>query len=260
MSGTIFRQGRTALRFAAVAAACLFATGCAARDGGEASPPARIPWDGRVEVSGALREMLHEGRTDAAVRLDELLPDPGLQAVGALAGLAGEVTISDGQVWLSYPDGDRARIETPAHSDAGAALLVFARVRSWRSVRAEAAIPFERLDDEVSRLAREAGMSPGARFPFQVEGTFEDLRWHVIDGARLSAGPHTHEDHLTAAVKGRSARAPALLVGFWSDRDEGVFTRRGSRTHVHCVVAEPPASGHVDHILIPEGAVFRFPE
>lgn len=50
--------------------------------------PRPLPWDGTVQAHGALRAMLHQGRTGKVVSLDAYLPDPELYAVGALADLA----------------------------------------------------------------------------------------------------------------------------------------------------------------------------
>ncbi len=218
------------------------------------------PWNGEVRVHGALRAMFHEGQTGVMVTLDEMLPNPDLYAVGALADLSGEITIVGGKLFLAYPLGaEETRTETLSRSDAGATLLVVAEVPAWRGVSTEKAIRFEELDEEIGRLASAAGMSLEARFPFLLQGDFEDLRWHVIDGRRLSDGGTSHEDHLAAAVGGEYDRVSATLVGFYSSRDQGVFTHKGSRTHLHCVVDDPLLTGHVDHVVIPAGTTIRFP-
>jgi acetolactate decarboxylase len=163
-------------------------------------------------------------------------------------------------VYLAFPEGaEHVRNETTAQSDAGAALLVSAEVPAWRRVSTDRPIRFDELDEEIARLAAAAGMSVDARFPFLLEGDFEDLQWHVIDGRRLAGGGTSHEDHLRAAVKGSLDRAAARLVGFYSPRDQGVFTHMGSRTHIHCVVDDPLCTGHVDHVVVPSGTVIRFP-
>lgn len=233
--------------------------GCAA-SGGDATASKNRSWNGGVQVRGALRAMFHEGQTGAMVTLDKMLPNPDLYAVGALADLSGEITIVGGKVFLAYPQGsDETRTETTSRSDAGATLLVAADVPAWHGVSTEKAIRFEELDDEIGRLATIAGMSLEARFPFLLQGDFEDLQWHVIDGRRLSDGGTSHEDHLAAAVKGKQDRASATLVGFYSSRDQGVFTHMGSKTHIHCVVDDPLSTGHVDHVVIPAGTTVKFP-
>lgn len=220
-------------------------------------PPARF--DGQFEVHGALRAMFHQGQTGKVVALDSFVPDPDMFAVGALADLAGEITIADGQVYLSYPDGDSARTEVASHSDAGAALLVASHVSGWIETATRREVTLAQLEDEIAELAAAEGLAPEVRFPFVLEGEVENLQWHVIDGARLQGGGTSHADHLAAAVQLERERSPAKLIGFYSTRDQGVFTHMGSRIHVHCVLEGPVASGHVDDVVVPSGTTVRLP-
>ncbi|MBC8426973.1 hypothetical protein H8E07_22900 [bacterium] len=232
---------------------------CAAHGGDSASefPPS---WAGEVQVHGALRAMFHEGQTGTMVTLDTMLPNPDLYAVGALADLSGEITIIGGKTYLSYPEGEEdTRTELTPETNAGAALLVATEVSAWCDIVTETAIRFEDLDEAIGKLAAAAGMNLDARFPFLMAGDFEDLQWHVIDGSRLVAGGTSHQDHLAAAAKAKLDRAAASLVGFYSAGDQGVFTHMGSMTHIHCVLEEPLATGHVDHVVIPAGTTIRFP-
>jgi acetolactate decarboxylase len=226
------------------------------------TPPNRDagPWDGKVEVHGALRAMMHEGQTGTTVTLEGMLPDPELYALGALTDLAGEVTIIGGTAYLAYPEeGDRVRIRTVTQSDAAATLLVSTRVAAWRTVPIETTVSFGEIADEVARLAAAAGLETDGRIPFLVEGEFEDLQLHVVDGSRIGAGGAPHDDHRGTAVKDTMARATGTLIGFFSPKDEGVFTHMGSHVHLHCVVDDPVRSGHVDDIKIPPGSMVKFP-
>lgn len=217
--------------------------------------------DSKVQVHGSLRGMFHEGQTGVMVTLDTLLPDPNLFGLGALADLAGEVTILGGMVYLSYPNDGEGSVRTVAitETDAGAALLVTTDVPIWRSVTIEASIQFEELDEAIATLATTAGMSLDERFPFLLVGTFEELEWHVVDGRRLASGGTSHQDHLAASVQQTLEQTPARLIGFYSEGDQGIFTHMGSKTHIHCVLDEPLASGHVDHVTIPAGTSISFP-
>lgn len=238
---------------------CLLLPGCAP-SGDDSAVSDAITRDDEVQVYGALRAMFHEGQTGSMVALDELLPNPDLYAVGALADLTGEVTVIQGKVYLSYPEGDdRARTEAPSRTSSGATLLVAAKVSAWSSHTTDRPIRFAELDEEIARLAAAAGMNLDERFPFLLRGHFEDLQWHVIDGSRLADGGTSHQDHLAAASKLGRERASGTLIGFYSLNDQGVFTHMGSTTHVHCVLDEPLAMGHVDHVVIPTGTTIEFP-
>lgn len=237
----------------------LLGSACLASCGGPATRETLSP-DGQVRVYGALREMFHEDRIGPRVSLAEMLPSDDLYAVGALAELAGEVTILGGEAHLARPEGGSARTERRARSDAEATLLVAANVPAWRSAAIERAIGFDEIDTRIAELAEAAGMTLDERFPFLLEGEFEDLRWHVIDGRRLTGEETSHRDHLAAAVLTQRDRTPAVLVGFYSEDDQGVFTHMGSRTHIHCVVEDPLAAGHVDHVVVPAGTTLKFPD
>ncbi len=238
--------------------ACLL-SGCAATRNDSTAGNGRT-WDGEVRVYGALRAMFHEGQTGAMVTLDAMLPNPDLYAVGALADLGGEITIVGGTTYLSYPEGaDKTRTETTSRANAGAALLVTTEVPAWQSMTTERSIRFEELEEAIAELATSAGMSLDERFPFLLEGDFEDLQWHVIDGSRLVSGGTSHRDHLEASTQARLDRTSATLIGFYSAGDQGVFTHMGARTHIHCVIKEPLATGHVDHVTIPAGTMVKFP-
>ncbi len=224
-----------------------------------ASCVAPVPWDEEVQTFGALRAMFHDDQTGPMVNLGQLLPAADLYGVGALADLAGEVTIVGGKAYLSYPEGDSARTETVSTSEEAATLLVVTRVPGWRRIVTKAPIRYDEIDEKIGELAAAAGMDVDRRLPFLLEGEFEDLQWHVIDGRRLAAGGTSHEDHLGSAVKLKRDRASATLIGFYSNKDQGVFTHMGSVTHIHCVLEDPISAGHVDHVTIPAGTTVKFP-
>jgi alpha-acetolactate decarboxylase len=214
-----------------------------------------------VSVYGALRDMFHRNQIGPRVSLGTLLPDSHLYGVGALANLRGEVTIVAGTVYLSYPDDPSSlRTEVVTTTDESATLFVAARVPRWTTLTVDRTVPFAEIDTVVADLARAAGHDLRARIPFVMEGTFNELHWHVIDGTRLQGGGASHHDHLAAAVKLERDQATATLVGFYSQQDQGAFTHMGSRTHIHAVVeGEDVSAGHVDHVVIPAGTPIRFP-
>ena len=186
---------------------------------------------------------MHGGDARGRIALADVVA-PTTIAVGALAGLRGEVTVLDGKVRTSRVSGD-AIVTTDGAGDGQAALLVVSRVPAWRSVTLRAPIA------DAAALAtalREAGLRPDAPAAFVVEGTLTVLDWHVVDG------PHEH-----GAPSGLVRHTPgrALVVGFYSTAHEGVFTHMGESIHAHVWIDD--ATGHVDQMAFAAGATLRIP-
>jgi hypothetical protein len=215
-----------------------------------------------VTTSGTFRALVHEGDVSEKVKLARVVERPHAYAVGALTSLAGEVTIVDGKVWLAYPGrpGQKGRVERSAGSNAGAALLVATHVSRWRPVMLERAAGPNELDATVERLARRVGLTGDHPFPFVIEGDLRELEWHVVDGSKGTGASGSHEEHMKLMDKASAKRARGTLVGFFSKRHHGVFTHMGSNTHVHVVLPELNASGHLDAVSLPKGTVIRFPD
>jgi alpha-acetolactate decarboxylase len=218
---------------------------CACRN--SAPPPPRVRW------FGALHEIMHQGRTAAAVRLADVVPGPHAWGLGALEGLNGEVTVLNDSVWLARPGPDgHASIEKVTPTSEGAALFVVANVATWREESITERVPVTELDAFLDkRVSRSAG--PGAAVALRIEGPVSSLRWHVVDGSKLQPGA-SHAEHARSAVSGILEQADAVLVGFYSSVHQGVFTHAGSRSHLHVLVESPLISGHVDAVTLEPGA------
>jgi acetolactate decarboxylase len=194
------------------------------------------------------------------VSLGDILPSANLYAVGALSDLAGEITILAGSTYVSLPAGtDSSVTRLWIEGDESACLLVTAEVDEWRDVKLDEDVPAGGLDEVLAKMAKSAGLDVDQAFPFVIQGEVRELTWHVIDGNRLEGGGTSHSDHLAAGVRHQRARTRATLIGFYSPRDHGVFTHRESNTHVHCVLEDPLASGHVDDVILPAGTRIRLP-
>ncbi len=211
---------------------------------------------GEVRWFGALRAMMHEGKTSAAVQLTDVSPGPHTYAVGALSELRGEVTIVDDRVWLSYPDGSTHLTTVGAPGDEGAALLVAAQVESWEWVVVEREMTLDALAEDLARHAVERKLTEP--FVFRIDALFPRLELHVVDGSKIKPGTSPAEHH-AAAVQLGSTNVPATLVGFYSTQHAGVFTHHGEATHIHAVLADPLVTGHVDGGVVPEGAILKLP-
>lgn len=201
---------------------------------------------------------MHEGRTEAAVKLADVIPGPHAWGLGALESLHGEATVLDDIVWLARPamDGSAAVVRADlakADAEVGAALFIVAKVEAWDETAVRETVPWGRLDAFLATELVARGLPLDAPVALRIEGPVALLKWHVVDGSKLEPGAG-HAEHARTAVSGVLEQANARLVGFHSTAHQGVFTHAGSHSHFHVVIAEPPLSGHVDAMVLQPGA------
>jgi acetolactate decarboxylase len=210
-----------------------------------------------IRIHGSLREVMHGGDRGARTTLEGF----GAQAhgVGALAGLAGEITIVDGETVIAVPDGKGGVVvERTRASGAGAALLAVIDVTDWRPIPVANDVAATELDAWLGETLAAAGVNLAGAVPMRIEGRFLALAWHVVDGQSLTEGAG-HDAHATSGAHGVLDEANGTLVGFYSRHHAGVLTHMGQATHLHFVAPPPGISGHVDAVGLSAGSVVLVP-
>jgi alpha-acetolactate decarboxylase len=212
-----------------------------------------------VQVYGNFKRMSHTGDTTAKVRLGDIPAAPGTYAVGALAGLRGEVIMLDGRMLVTRGHETRGRTEAPAAADA-ATLLVISRVDAWHEVRIPGDMNQSQFEAFVLRQAAARGLLAGAAFAFLVRGEFPALTWHVVTSATAGAHGAAHgQGHASNRVFDEPG-ATGTLLGFHSgDALEGVISHPGERFHAHFANGDASRSGHADAYAVRAGGVLLLP-
>ena len=213
-------------------------------------------WNGDVQRWGTLRQVLREGDYSAKVQLADVADLPGMHGIGALADLAGEVSVVDGEVWVArVRDGVLETTRAPSAGHA-AAFLVLARVERWSELSLESPLDLEGLEALLEQAAGDPALAVGDSWPFLVDVSDARVEAHVLQGGcpmaedeRLRKEPHRFE-----------LAGPVQLVGFFSRLPAGQITHHGSRIHLHVIAREPVArTGHVDAARLGAGSVLKIP-
>ena len=194
-----------------------------------------------MQAYGAMREVMRDGDDRGRVVLSEVTT-PFSVGVGALEGLAGEVTIVDGEALVAQRDGERVRMRAPRTGEQ-AALLLVGEVRAWRELPLPDCADYATLEEHVAEALREAGMDPGEPTPVRVVGRAERLQMHVVAGACPIAAPNG------PAPWRFDGRAEAVtLVGFFVEGAVGVLTHHSRCSHLHAIAGGK--AGHLDDISL----------
>lgn len=206
-----------------------------------------------VQHFGPMREVMREGETQSRVRLSDAIAKPHAFAVGALEGLAGEVTIIDGEVWVSRVASDGTLSITgpqPAGNDA-ATLMSISYVTKWHATRIKSACAGHELELLIEEFARSVGIDTNKPFPFKIEGELKNLNLHVINGycpiatdpATQAKKPWRNPDFEFASV---------TIVGFYAPNAVAVMTHHGTAIHAHAI-GEADGNqimGHIDDMTV----------
>jgi alpha-acetolactate decarboxylase len=214
-----------------------------------------------VQQFGAMRPVMREGQTESRIRLTAAVAQPHAIAVGALEGLAGEVTIVDGDVWVSRVVGSDLEVTGPDPiAQDNATLLTLAHVARWQTVPIETTAQGEQVEKLIERTARERGIDTSEPFAFMITGAAPTMNIHVINGyCPVATDPAT----IDAEPWRWSNAGPtdAVVVGFYAKDAAGVMTHHGTSIHAHAIVSidGKTMTGHVDEVSVAPGMILRLP-
>jgi acetolactate decarboxylase len=241
-------------------------TACAALAGGRVSSALAADTASPVEINGpgyalrfvgAQRETIMLGRRAALLDLRTLKDRPHVYGIGPLEGLTGEVTIANGRPALARVGPDHLVHVTESY-EGGVPFFVWAEVPAWQA----ASVPpdvrsFKDLETFVGDAGTKAGLVHA--FPFVVTGKPELIDFHIVD-AKPDTPPGMAE-HAKIQIQFDARQLDAKLVGFWSNRHQGIFTPMGANMHVHFQSADNKVSGHVQGLdLAPGGMTLSLPK
>ena len=219
-----------------------------------ALPLLSVEANSEVRVIGEMRRMFTAHDIGANVDLLSINKNPHVYALGPLAGLQGEVTVLDGQVFASTVSDNQPKVMI----DPGArsVFLVYASVPTWRSLD----IPTNVITEKDLAEFLEAQMPTNTRSAFQVRGTAAMARFHIQNYKGL-AKDLTHEAHDEAKSFFELKNAAVQLVGFFTNRDQdgGSFVHLGQTTHIHLLSADRKQMGHLESIRLRAGAKLLLP-
>lgn len=202
-----------------------------------------------VRVAGNLREMMMDNVTTSNLDLHKLESYTHLYALGAIEGLAGEISVVDGVSLTTRIENDS--IINESTYDVNATLLVYTQVDRFRTVNVNEELSLNALEEFLGDVSESRELANP--FAFRIKGTASKIRWHIVEGSSNS------HDHATTSYNRSQNEVEVELLGFYSDHHQGVFTHHGSNTHIHLVNLKTGMTAHVDDVTIKANSKLLIP-
>ncbi len=212
-----------------------------------------------VTSYGHFKKMVHMKKTEGVVDIQKAIPPVNGYAIGAIQKGLGEITVIDNEVWLDYGKDGIGHSVNSIPADEKAVLLATSQVEKWQEIRVQNQLSKERLFTFILEQAKQHGLDVNAPFPFILEGSFDNLLLHVINGLNPKSGGHGKKSHLFKQIKEERNKQKSIVIGFYSASTQGVYTHPGESWHLHAVIQEENIGAHVDDISILNGSILKLP-
>ena len=213
----------------------------------------------RFTVHGAFRRMMHMQDYSPKVPLRSIIDSGVTEAVGAAAGLRGEITVIGGKLLLTYGTPCQA-CDDPQDDDA--TLLATAKVRAWHPPIVLASdLSGKELDTFIIERATALDLSTAKPFPLRITGTLLGVKMHIIRGANPDFNGHGSGHPMAYQQDIIAERTDGEVVGFYApDTLRGVVTHPDEPFHFHWVDLERTRTAHLDAFGMAKGAILLLPK
>jgi alpha-acetolactate decarboxylase len=212
-----------------------------------------------VRAYGMFRTMAQGQDYRPKIGLGEAKDEGVTEAVGALSGLRGEITMLDGRYVVSYGGGCAA---CPPPHEEKATLLATAKVTRWAApVALPEGLTGKALEHFIVEHAKAAGFDMSKPFAVRLKGTLTDVSMHILRAPNPkftghgSAHPMAEQDEIkTAAIAGE-------VVGFYAPPAlAGTISHPGEPFHFHWVDEARSKTAHIDAFGMAKGALLSLPQ
>jgi acetolactate decarboxylase len=221
-----------------------------------AAQPAAYPFD--FKAYGEFSKMIQQRSYLAAVALKDVTDGSATDAVGAVSGLRGEISMIEGKLIVSY--GADCGAACPAAASETATLLAIASARTWRPVPIGKDIDAKAVENFIREQAKANGLDETKPFPFRINGAITNFVMHVNAAPNPRFKGHGSFDEMAVTGLAKGPRLAGYVVGFYAPPAlQGVITHMGEYLHSHFVDEQRTATAHLDSFGIAAGSTLMLP-
>ncbi|MDO8906949.1 MAG: acetolactate decarboxylase [Pseudohongiella sp.] len=225
--------------------------------------------DGLVNFAGRQADIVGENNIDGLVQIASMSGQYGAYGLGAYQGLDGEITVFEGQPYVTQiRNGD---IILTHQTDGSAIFAAWTTNTEWQDEPVPARVnSYVELQYFIKERAEASGIDTAATaFPFLITGSPKELQWHI--NTDRTDGRAVTRESFQASKDSFVLRDEAVnIVGFYSESHHGVFIGNYAPAmgdsvelnamHMHLVSQDGALAGHIDDLTFTDGMVLRLPQ
>jgi acetolactate decarboxylase len=197
-----------------------------------------------IRTAGALKDIMQAGDLSAKISLDTIHLSNTTYGLGVAESLEGEIVIIAGTCLRSNVEGEK--VMTRQELDTKAAMLVRIEVKDF-SHNTEMPKISSILELEERLKIQGAKQFNGKPFSFLIKSRISKVDYHIIDWREGTE--HSPSNHKQFAMHGSFVDEEVIIVGFYSDYHQGIFTPHSTNVHMHVYNPSKNIVGHVDGII-----------
>ncbi len=214
----------------------------------------------KIQNYGHFTQMIHQGNTKGVVTIQNIVSQNSIYALGALENGIGEISIINSEIWLDHGKDGIGNEKFIRTKNKKAVLLVSAQVRQWQTVQIPKNLNRDEIYAFIINAAIKNGIDISKPFPFLLEGMFDTLKIHVINGKNRHFAGHGSGETFYKQIKQTRNKQEAIVIGFFSADNQGVYTHPGDSWHLHTIIKDEKISAHVDDISTSNDVILKIPE
>ena len=221
------------------------------------APSAENPFG--FKAYGVFSRMITQRNYLAVVALKEATDGRTTDAVGAVSGLRGEISVIEGKLIVSY--GVDCGASCPAATSETTTLLATASAQHWLAVAIDKDLDTKGVETFIRAQAKANGLDETKPFPFRINGAITDFVMHVNAAPNPRFKGHGSFDEMAVTGLAKGPRLAGSVVGFYAPPAlQGVITHMGDYFHSHYVDEQRTTTAHLDSFGVAAGSTLMLPK
>lgn len=222
-------------------------------------PPVSTEYPFGFKAYGVFSRMITQRNYLPVVALKDAADGRATDAVGAVSGLRGEISMIEGRLIVSY--GVDCGAACPPAAGETATLLATASAQHWQAVTIDKELDARATETFIREQAKASGLDINKPFPFRIAGAITDFVMHVNAAPNPRFKGHGSFDEMAVTGLAKGPRLAGSVVGFYAPPPlQGIITHGGDFFHAHYVDEQRTTTAHLDTYGVAASSTLLLPK